>query len=155
MTPKRLSRGHDYPNPGLTGSPVFEIGRVPMSQATRTTGARYTIFILALAGAAICSVSGANGGDLGAPGYGPYPYGTLIEGGGICRTLHERRVDVYGRETVHRIRICDEGPVYSGPDWSVAPQEYVYPQRRFYEPAPSQFYSYPRSPAPIGPAYYN
>jgi hypothetical protein len=89
-----------------------------MSQATRTTGVGYTIFVMALAGSAICSVSGANGGDLGAPGYRPYPYGTLAERDGICRTLHERRIDMY-------------------------------------EPAPSQFYSYPRPPAPIGPTYYN
>jgi len=112
-----------------------------MSQATRATGVRYKIFVLALACSAICSVSGANGGDLGAPGYRPYPYGTLADRDGICRTLHERRIDMYGRETVHRIRICDEGPVYSGPDWSVAPQEHVYPQRRYYEAAPSQFYT--------------
>ena len=29
----------------------------------------------------------------------------------VCRIRHERRVDPYGREVVHRVRICDEGVV--------------------------------------------
>jgi hypothetical protein len=29
----------------------------------------------------------------------------------VCRIRHERRIDPYGREVVHRVRICDEGVV--------------------------------------------
>ena len=125
-----------------------------MSCVTRKTGVRHTVFGLALVGLAICSVSSAKAGDLVA-GYGPHPYGAPVDRDGVCRILHERRVDAYGRETVHRIRMCDEGPVYSAPNWSVAPQEYGYQPRRYYEPGPSHYYSYPRPPAPVGPAYYN
>jgi|SRR5262245_30846885 len=138
-----------------------------MSLVTRTSGVSHTVFGLALAGLAICSISSAKGGDLFVPGYGPYPHGApyevpyeaphgaLVERDGICRIFHERRIDAYGRESVHRIRLCDEGPIYSGPSWSVAPQGYGYPPRRYLEPSPSQLYSYPRPPAPIGPTYYN
>jgi hypothetical protein len=123
-----------------------------MSRATRKTDVRHTVFGLGLAGLAICSVSTAKAGDFDVPAYGPY--GVPVERGGICRIFHERRIDAYGREIVHRIRLCDEGPVYSGPDWSV-PQEYGYRPQRHYEPFPSHYYSYPRPPAPIGPTYYN
>ena len=126
-----------------------------MSRVTCKTGVHHTVLGLTLAGLAMCSVSTSNAGDLIGPAYGAYPYGPPIESNAFCRVLLERRIDPYGRETVHRIRMCDEGPVYSGPNWSVAPQEYGYAPQRYYEPAPSHYYSYPRPPAPIGPAYYN
>ena len=37
-------------------------------------------------------------------------YGQVEVGEGACRVFHERRVGPYGRETIHRIRMCDEGP---------------------------------------------
>jgi hypothetical protein len=126
-----------------------------MSHVSCKTGARYVVIGLALGGLAISSVFTAKAGGLDLPVYGVHPYPTPVERDGLCRILLERRVDPYGREIVHRIRICDEGPVYLGPNSSVAPQEYGYPSRRYYEPAPSYYYSYPRPPAPIGPTYYN
>ena len=126
-----------------------------MSRVTCKTGVHHTVLVLTLAGLAMCSVSTANAGDLVGPAYGAYPYGPPIESNAFCRVLLERRIDPYGRETVHRIRMCDEGPVYSGPNRSVSPQEYGDAPRRYDEPAPSHYYSYPRPPAPIGPAYYN
>lgn len=126
-----------------------------MSGVSCKTGARRIVIGLALAGLAICSVSTAKAGDLDLPLYGARPYGVPVERDAFCRILLERRFDPYGREIIHRIRICDEGPVYSGPNWSIAPQEYGYPSRRYYEPAPSHYYSYPRPPAPVGPTYYN
>jgi len=126
-----------------------------MSCVSCKTGARHIVIGLALAGLAICSVSTAKAGDLDLPVYGAHPYGMPVERDAFCRILLERRVDPYGREIVHRIRVCDEGPVYSEPNWSVAPQEYGYPSRRYYGPAPSHYYSYPRPPALIGPTYYN
>jgi hypothetical protein len=72
----------------------------------------------------------ANAGDFDGPAYGPYPrynavppvYRRAEVGDAFCRILHERRIDPYGRETIHRIRICNEGPI----GWTVAPQEYGY-----------------------------
>lgn len=63
-----------------------------------------------------------------------------------CRTFHERRVDSYGREVIHRIRMCDEGPVY--PDRAIGPADYSYPPRPYYER--SGYRPYPRPPAAIG-----
>ena len=129
----------------------------------------------------------ANAGDFGGPAYGPYPrynavppvYRRAEVGDAFCRILQERRIDPYGRETIHRIRICDEGPI----GWTV-PQEYGYgppppyqgtyyggyprppaligpvPQEYGYGPPPPYQDKYyggypPRPPALIGPAYYN
>ena len=83
-------------------------------------------------------MTNANAGDLYAPDYAPYSnaasnyerpidreryygaapppvYGRVEVGEGTCRVFHERRVGSYGRETIHRIRMCDEGPAYSSP----------------------------------------
>jgi hypothetical protein len=143
----------------------------------RTTAVRHAVFGLALAGLAMSSIATANAGDLDAPAYSPYPYGApdyerMLErerhysvaprvyrrvevGDGICRILHQRRVDPYGREIIHRIRMCDEGPVYPSPNWTAVPPEYGYQPRPNYEPSPSGYYSYPRPPAAIGQGYYN
>ena len=94
-----------------------------MSQVIRTTGVRHAIFGLALAGLAISSTTKAIANDFDAPAYRPYPNGT-VEDGEICRIFHERRVDPYGRVTVHRIRMCDEGPVYPSLDGRAAPSDY-------------------------------
>ena len=105
-----------------------------MSRVMRTTGVRHAVFGLALAGLAISSITAANAADYDGSAYGPYPrynavppvYRRAEVGDAICRILHERRVDPYGRETIHRIRICDEGPIDRSPGWTVAPQEYGY-----------------------------
>ena len=125
-----------------------------MSRVVRMTGVRHAVFGLALAGLAVSSTTTANAGDFDAPAYRPYPNGTF-EGGVICRIFHERRVDPYGRETVHRIRMCDEGPVYPSLNGTAVPSDYRYAPRRYYEPSPWGYDSYPRPPAPIGPFYYN
>src|SRR5215475_5388236 len=65
------------------------------------------------------------------------PLPAPIDRGGICQIALERRIDPYGRETVHRIRVCDEGPVYPGysaPTWSAVPPEYGYGRPPYYEP---------------------
>ena len=125
-----------------------------MSRVMRTTGLRHAAFGLALAGLAISSANTANAGDFDAPpAYSSHPYG--VERDGNCRIFHERRVDPYGRATVHRIRMCDEGPVYPSLNGTAVPQEYGYNPRRYYEPSPSGYESYPRPPAPIGQRYYN
>jgi len=127
----------------------------------------------------ISSVAVANAGDfapplvgppvVGPPAPGPYGYGAPAV---VCRFLLERRIDPYGREIVHRIRMCDDGPVYPALSGTVVP-EYGYPPPpryvepvpsgyyggyppapRYVEPAPSGYYGYPRPPAPIGTGYY-
>jgi hypothetical protein len=133
-----------------------------MSRVTRTTGVRHAVFGLALAGLAMSSIDTADAGDLEGPVYGPYPrynavppgYRGAEVGDAVCRIVHERRIDVYGREIIHRIRICDEGPVYPSPYRTMVPPEYGYPPRPYYEPSRSRYYSYPRPPAPIE-GYYN
>jgi hypothetical protein len=130
-----------------------------MSRVMRTTAVRHAIFGLALAGLAISSIATANAGDFDGPAYGPYPrynamppvYRRAEVGDAICRIFHERRVDPYGRETIHRIRMCDEGPI-ERPGFTVAPPEYGYGSPPAY---PGTYYGYPRPPAPIGPTYYN
>lgn len=122
-----------------------------MSIVMRATCVRHAVFGLALTGLAISSIATANAGDLEGPAYNSDSYG--IEPDGICRIFHERRVDPYGRETIHRIRMCDEGPVYPSPDWTAAPPEGGYGRRPYYQPSPSQYYGYPRPPAPIHPTY--
>ena len=73
-----------------------------------------------------------------------------------CRIVLDRRVDPYGREVVHRRRVCDEGPVYPSAEGPVAAPEYGYTAPRYYGPQPSGYDPYPlRPPAPIGPRYYN
>jgi len=126
-----------------------------MPRVMRTTA----VFGLALA--ALCGVIAAQAGDLAAPVYGPAPYpapppnyGPLY--GGPCHVVLDRRVDPFGREIVHRVRVCDEGPAYAPvPGPALAP-EYGYPAPSYFEPQPSGYYSYPpRPPVPVGPGYYN
>jgi hypothetical protein len=132
-----------------------------MSQVMRTTRVRRVVFGLALAGLGIAGIATAQAGDLGPPVYGPAPYpppnyGPVYEHGGPCRIVIERRVDPYGREFAHRMRVCDEGPVYPSVVEPVPPPEYGYPPPRYYEPQPSGYDPYPpRPPAPVGPGYYN
>jgi len=129
----------------------------------RTTVALHAVFGLALAGLAISSIDTADAGDLEGPVYGPYPrynavppvYRGADVGDAVCRIVYERRIDVYGRETVHRIRMCDEGPIYPSINGTAVPQEYGYRPERYYEPSPSRYDSYPRPPAPIGQGYYD
>ncbi len=125
-----------------------------MSRVMRTTGVRHAVFGLALAGLAISSITTANAGDFDAPAYSPYPSG--VEHDGSCRVFHERRVDQYGRVTVHRIRMCDEGLIYPLQNGAAMPPDYGYQPRPYYEPSPSGYDSYPRPPAAIGSQrYYN
>ena len=122
-----------------------------MSRVMRTICVRHTVFGLALAGSVMSSLVSAKAGDFAGPAYGAYPYGAQLERDGLCRVFHERRIDRYGRETIHRIRMCDEGPVYS-PNRTVTPPDYG---PRYYEPSSSDYYEYPRPPTSIGPTYYN
>ena len=137
-----------------TSSPVIDNRERSMSRVMRTTA--YAVFGLTLAGLTTASIATAQAGDLYPPAPYGYPAGAPIyERGpeGPCRILLERRVDPYGREIVHRIRMCDDGPVvYPAPHPTVVP-EYGYPPR-YYEPAPSGYYA-PRPPAPIiGSGFY-
>jgi hypothetical protein len=131
-----------------------------MSRVMRTTAVRHAVFGLALAGLAMSSIATANAGDFDGPAYRPYSrynavppvYRRAEVGDAFCRILHERRIDPYGRETIHRIRICDEGPI-DRPGWTVAPQEYGYGPPPTY---PGTYYGgYLRPPGLIGPTYYN
>jgi hypothetical protein len=129
-----------------------------MSQLTRTRG---VVFALALGGLGMGAIVPAQAGDLGGPVYGPAPYpapnyGPVYERGGPCRIVLDRRIDPYGREVVHRMRVCDEGPVYPSAEGPVVAPEYGYPAPRYYGPQPSGYDAYPpRPPAPVGPGYYN
>ncbi len=126
----------------------------------RTLAARCVVFGFALAGLGVSAVS-AQAGDLAAPYYGPAPYpapnyGPVYGNGGPCRIVLDRRVDPYGRAIVHRVRVCDEGPVYAPAEGPVVAPEYGYPPSPYYAPQPSGYDPYaPRPPAPIGPGYYN
>jgi hypothetical protein len=131
-----------------------------MSRMMRPTIVRHAVFGLAVCGLAISSLATAQAGDLNGPVYSPYPYGAaneprVYEREGVCRIILQRRIDPYGREIVHRVRMCDEGPVYVSPNPAATPPEYGYPPPRYYEPSPSGYDPYPRPPAPIGPGYYN
>ena len=131
-----------------------------MSQVRRTM-MRGVVLALALGGLGAWAIAPAQAGDLGGPVYGPAPYpapnyGPVYERGGPCRIVLDRRVDPYGREIVHRMRVCDEGPVYPSAEGPVVAPEYGYPAPRYYGPQPSGYDAYPpRPPAPIGPGYYN
>jgi hypothetical protein len=131
-----------------------------MSQVSRTT-VRGAVFAVAIGGLAAWAIPPAQAGDLGGPVYGPAPYpapnyGPVYERGGPCRIVLDRRVDPYGREVVHRMRVCDEGPVYPSAEGPVVAPEYGYPAPRYYRPQPSGYDAYPpRPPAPVGPGYYN
>ena len=135
--------------------------------STRVTGA---VFAVVLSTLSMNFGSIAKAGDLELQPYGPGPYTAPapyippaqyvapIDRGGICRIVFERRIDPYGRETVHRIRVCDEGPVYPGypaPTWSAVPPEYGYGRPPYHEPFRSYYDDYPRPPASIGRIYYN
>jgi len=65
-----------------------------------------------------------------------------------CRIVFERRIDPYGREIVHRIRACDEGPVYSHPSRAYGPGPGGYQPEPYYER--SRYRAYPRPPADVG-----
>ena len=118
-----------------------------MSQVMHTTAVRHTVLGLVLSCVATSSIAAANAGDFDGPGNNRYQYGAPIERDGICRIFHERRIDQYGHETIHRIRMCDEGPVY---------HRLVGLRRHSRSPlAYPGYYDYPRPRAPIGPAYYN
>jgi hypothetical protein len=166
-----------------------------MSRVTRTTAARRAVLGLALAAFAMPFIADARAGDLYPPGYGAYPpavpapvyertiereryygaapafHGHVAIGNGPCRIVLKRRVDAWGRELVHRIRVCDEGPVYGapyGPVYGVpngpvygAPNGAVYgapngpvvlPENGY---GPSGYYGYPRPPVAVGVDYYN
>ena len=134
-----------------------------MSRVLRTA-ARHAAYASALAGLTFVSTGAARAGDLGpavyapAPPYVTAPYGAPayeVPHAGPCRILLERRIDPYGRESVHRIRMCDDGPVYPGPAETAAPPEYSYPPPRYYAPSPSGYDPFPRPPAPVpAPGYY-
>jgi hypothetical protein len=133
------------------------------SRLIGTTAVRHAVVGLALAGAA-GAIATAQAGDLAPPAPMPYPYQQgyqpMYGHGEPCRIVIERRLDPYGREIVHRIRMCDEGPVYVAPSEAAAPlespPEYGYPPPRpYYAPSPSGYETYPRPPAPIGEGYYN
>jgi hypothetical protein len=135
-----------------------------MSQVVRTTVVHRVVFSVALAGLGICGVATAQAGDLAPPMYGPAPYppppppnyGAVYGHGGPCHVVIDRRVDPYGREIAHRVRVCDEGPMYPSVVGPMPSQEYGYPEPRYYEPQPSGYDVYaPRPPAPVGPGYYN
>jgi hypothetical protein len=134
----------------------------------RTTAVRFAVVGLTLAPAVALSTAAANAGDLDLPAYGPYPYGAPAyvpppAPVAACRILFERRIDPYGREIVHRVRVCDDGPVYPSVNHAVAPVWNGYPPQPYYQPVPSgypvqsDYYDYaPRPPAPVvGPGYYN
>ena len=131
-----------------------------MSQVRRTTR-RGVVLALALGVLGMGAIVPAQAGDLAGRVYGPAPYpapnyGPVYERGGPCRIVLDRRVDPYGREVVHRLRVCDEGPVYPSAEGPVVAPEYGYPAPRYFAPQPSGYDAYPpRPPAPIGPGYYN
>jgi hypothetical protein len=139
-----------------------------MSQTKRTTR-RGVVLALTLGGLAAWAITPAQAGDLAGAGYGPAPYpapnyGPVYERGGPCRIVLDRRVDPYGREVVHRMRVCDEGPVYPSAEAPVYPSaegpmvapQYGYPAPRYFAPQPSGYDAYPpRPPVPIGPRYYD
>jgi hypothetical protein len=148
-----------------------------MSRVTCTRAARHAGRGFALAGFAVSLIADANAGDLYAPAYSPYPlaapapvyertlreryyaaaplYGRVAIGNGPCRIVLTRRFDAWGRELVHRIRVCDEGPAYgaqngvygapNGPVYGAPNGPVVLPKngygpngygpRRYYEPS--------------------
>jgi len=156
-----------------------------MSRVTRARAARHAALGFALAGFAFSLIADANAGDLYAPAYSPYPlaapapvyertiereryfaaapafHGRVAIDNVPCRIVLKRQIDAWGRELVHRIRVCDEGPVYGAPNGPVygAPNgpvvlpENGYGPRRYY--APSGYYGYPRPPVAVGLDYYN
>jgi hypothetical protein len=145
-----------------------------MSRAMRPMAVRSGAFGLALVALAMCGAApSAQAGDLSGPGYGPAPYPApnygpppVYERSAPCRIVLDRRIDPYGREVVHRMRVCDEGPMYppvAAPVYPSAvgpavapPYGYPPPPPRYYEPQPSGYEGYPpRPPAPVGPGYYN
>ncbi len=76
-------------------------------------------------------------------GPGPYrtstPYAPPLE---RCRVFHQVRIDPYGREVLHRVRVCDERIVERAPGWAAGPPRYGY--------AP-QYYDAPRPARNVGP----
>src|SRR5215211_1495207 len=112
-----------------------------MSRVTRTRAARHASLGFALAGFAVSLIADANAGDLYAPAYSAYQlaapvyertiereryfaaapafHGRVAIDNGPCRIVLKRRIDAWRRELVHRIRVCDEGPVYGAPNGPV------------------------------------
>jgi hypothetical protein len=66
----------------------------------------------------------------------------------VCRITYRRRIDPYGRTTVHRVRVCDEGPVYYEPGWARPPMPYHY--RYTYDPSAPYAGLRPPAPVPFG-----
>lgn len=72
----------------------------------------------------------------------------VVEGAETCRVFTKARLDPYGREVLHRVRICDEGPL---------PR----PRRVWAGPATVEGYLPPRSgpvpprPVPLAPADFD
>jgi hypothetical protein len=135
-----------------------------MLRVRRVKGVHQGLRGLALACVASYPFSMAKAADFEGYPYGGPVYQSTLDNGpayqpapdneAVCRILLERRVDPYGREVVHRIRMCDEGPVY-GLGRTAAPQDYRYdPRRYYYERSSSDYYS-PRPPAPVGRPYYS
>jgi hypothetical protein len=144
-----------------------------MSPVTRTVVTRLALFATAVT-TAVGAASVAQAADLyyGQGSYGPQPgyygpppppppapkyeqpccappvvYRPVEEG--PCRITYRRRIDPYGRETVHRVRVCDEGPVYYEPGWARPAVPYSY-QYTYDDAAP---YTELRPPAPVPYGY--
>jgi hypothetical protein len=147
-----------------------------MSRVTRTSAARHAALGFALAGFAVSFIADANAGDLYAPAYSPYPlaapapvyertiereryfaaapafHGRVAIDNGPCRIVLKRRIDAWGRELVHRIRVCDDGPVYGAPNGPV----YGAPNGPVYGVPNGPAYGVPNGPVygvPNGPVY--
>jgi hypothetical protein len=77
--------------------------------------------------------------------YGPPPVMRERFGGDFerCRVFHRVRVDPYGREVLHRVRVCDERVAQRAPGW--AP-----PARYGYAPP---IYDGPRPARDVGPDF--
>lgn len=69
----------------------------------------------------------------------------VVEGAETCRVFTKARLDPYGREVLHRVRVCDEGPlprprrVWAGP---ASVQDYL----------PPRAVPVPPRPVPLAPA---
>jgi len=74
--------------------------------------------------------------------YGPTPPVMRERLGGDferCRVFHRVRIDPYGREVLHRVRVCDEPAAMRAPGWAATqgPAPYGYGPR-YYGPRPSR-----------------
>lgn len=144
-----------------------------MSYAWRTANRRLGLFGLAFAGAFLTLAGAAHAADIygddyrygpprahydpplapRGPVYARPPYAPpLIErrvevDEPACRVVHRRRIDPYGREVIHRLRVCDEDVVRRGyerpPYWASRSPRYG-----------DENWGYaPRPPRAVGPDY--